>query len=208
MALDRVRTATAGCPVVVFDLDGVVREFDHVQLAALDRELGLGESAFVRTAFERDVLTRVVTGRMTFAEWSRAMSDRLRTAGAAPEAVARAMAIWHRYRGRPVDETVALIGEIRAQGRRTFLFTNGTDNVPAELELLGLGHLLDGLVNSADLGVAKPEEAAFAAAHARIERHLERPVPRDEVAFVDDREENVAGATAFGWQAVHFRVGD
>jgi putative hydrolase of the HAD superfamily len=206
-ALEQVRRGTAGAPVVVFDLDGVVREFDNAELEAMDAELGLGESAFLRTAFERDVLARVVTGRMTFAEWSRDMADRLHAAGAAPEAVARVMDHWHRHRGRPVTETVALIADLQREGRHTFVFTNGTDNVPAELEQIGLAHLLDGLINSADLGVAKPDEAAYAAAHEHIERRLDRPAPRADVAFVDDREENVTGAAAFGWRALHFRVG-
>lgn len=206
-ALEQVRRGTAGAPVVVFDLDGVVREFDNAELEAMDSELGLGESVFLRTAFEPDVLARVVTGRMTFAEWSRDMADRLRAAGATPDAVSRVMDRWHRHRGRPVTETVALIGDLRREGRHTFLFTNGTDNVPAELEQIGLAHLLDVLINSADLGVAKPDQAAFAAAHEHIGRRLDRVLPRPHVAFVDDREENVAGAAAFGWTALHFRVG-
>jgi putative hydrolase of the HAD superfamily len=205
-AVAQVRSATSGCPVVVFDLDGVVREFDNAQLDAMDAALGLGDQGFLRTAFEHEVLIQVVTGRITFAQWSEEMATRLGNAGAAAEAVARVMEIWHGHRGRPVEETVALIAEIRTEGRRTFLFTNGTDNVPAELEQLGLGHLLDGLLNSADFGVAKPAEEAYAAAHQRIEQHLGRPVPRQDVAFVDDREDNVAGAEAFGWRAVHFHV--
>jgi putative hydrolase of the HAD superfamily len=93
---------------------------------------------------------------------------------------------------------------LRASGARTFVFTNGTDTIPAELRLLGLDHLFDGLLNSAVFGVAKPDPAAYAAAHASIEAHLGEPVERHRVWFSDDRIANVEAGRDFGWDAVLF----
>ncbi|HEU5143907.1 MAG TPA: HAD family hydrolase, partial [Dermatophilaceae bacterium] len=91
-------------------------------------------------------------------------------------------------------------------GERTFVFTNGTDLIPAELRLLGLDHLFDDVLNSAVFGVAKPDPAAYAAAHASIEEHLGQAVARDRVWFTDDRADNVEAAREFGWTAEQFAL--
>ena len=72
------------------------------------------------------------------------------------------------------------------------------------MELLGITRLFDGVLNSADFGVAKPDPLAYAAAHRAIERDLGCELPRDEVWFTDDREDNVAAAREFGWDAEVF----
>ena len=115
------------------------------------------------------------------------------------------MTRWREHRGSVVDETVERLEALRSDGHRTYVFTNGTDHVPQELELLGITRLFDGVLNSADFGVAKPDPLAYAAAHRAIEADLGRVVVRDEVWFTDDRDENVAAAREFGWDAELFR---
>jgi putative hydrolase of the HAD superfamily len=114
------------------------------------------------------------------------------------------MEAWRTHRGTVVDETVERLEALRSDGHRTYVFTNGTDHVPAELELLGLARLFDGVFNSADLGVAKPDQQAYAAAHQAIEADLGRVVARGSVWFTDDRDENVRAAREFGWYAELF----
>lgn len=190
---------------MVFDLDGVVRDFAQGSpVAEIEAELGLVEGGFFEVAFGADYLGEVVTGRMTFQRWMASIGELLVERGAEPAAARAAVQRWVAHRGTPVTETVSLIAELQVTGRDCFLFTNGTDNVPAELRQLGLQHLLDGLLNTSDLGVAKPEPAAFAAANDRIERQLGRRVEPEEVGFTDDRADNVAAAAAYGWQAVLF----
>lgn len=206
-AVARVREATSGCPVVVFDLDGVVRHFSaRAGQPTPESGLGLPEGTWLATAFEQPHLGQVVTGEITFAQWCERITALLVERGSDPDRVSAAMRRWVEDRGTPVTETVALIEQIRAQGRSAFVFTNGTDNVPAELCQMGLGWLVDRLLNSADFGVAKPDPGAFAAAHAAIEVALERPVRRSEVGFTDDRVGNIAAAAEFGWVSLHFDV--
>ena len=76
----------------------------------------------------------------------------------------------------------------------------------ALLELLGIARLFDGVLNSADLGVAKPDVRAYAAAHAAIEAHLGRGLGHEQVWFTDDRIDNVAAAREFGWSAELFTL--
>ncbi|WP_374970737.1 hypothetical protein [Terrabacter sp. BE26] len=66
--------------------------------------------------------------------------------------------------------------------------------------------LFDAVLNSADFGVAKPDVRAYAAAHAAIEVDLRRGLGRGEIWFTDDRAENVAAASEFGWQAQLFTL--
>ena len=75
----------------------------------------------------------------------------------------------------------------------------------AELTALGLGELAHGdrLLNSAELGAAKPDPEAYARALARIEAVLGRRVEPATIAFLDDGPGNVTAARAAGWQAVH-----
>ena len=56
----------------------------------------------------------------------------------------------------------------------------------------------DHLLFSSQLGVAKPDPAAFEAAVERLSR------PREQIVFIDDRPENVEAARRVGLRAVQF----
>ena len=111
-----------------------------------------------------------------------------------------------RDHGTPIAPTVALVDELIEAGKPTFIFTNGTDRVPAELERMGLERLLPRLLNAHTLGFAKPTPEAFAGAHAEIEARLGRTVGRAEVHFTDDSPADVDAARVFGWQARVFTL--
>ena len=190
----------------VFDLDGVVRDFTTGDAnPAIEAALGLPSGQVAATAFRPDLLLPTITGRQTFDDWFVAICRALEEIVPEPGRVREHMNAWRAHRGTVVDETVERLTALRAGGHRTYVFTNGTDYVPEELELLGVTHLFDGLLNSADFGVVKPDPQAYAAAHAAIEADVGRPVPRDEVWFTDDRDDNVAAAREFGWDADLFR---
>lgn len=190
--------------MVVFDLDGVLRTFRPDTTDALSADLGITRQEFLELAFAPELLRPVVTGAVTFVTWCGQIRDALVERGAAPEAVEVALDGWLAHRGEPVAETVELAAELAAGGRAVFVFTNGTDNVPAEMQQIGLGHLAGAVLNSADLGVAKPDPAAYAAAHRAMEVRLGRSLDPGTVVFTDDRADNVAAARAFGWQGVHY----
>ena len=189
----------------VFDLDGVVRDFGPGDAnGQIEAALGLPSGQVAATAFRADLLLPTITGRQTFDGWFAGICRALEEIVPEPGRVAEHMAAWRAHRGSVVDETVERLAALRDGGHRTYVFTNGTDYVPEELELLGVTHLFDGLLNSADFGVAKPDPRAYAAAHAAIESDLGRAVSREEVWFTDDRDDNVAAAREFGWDAELF----
>jgi len=189
----------------VFDLDGVVRDFAPGDAdPAIEAALGLPAGHVAATAFRTDLLLPTITGRRSFDQWYAAICAALEDVVPEPARVREHMTRWREHRGSVIDETVERLETLRSDGHRTYVFTNGTDYVPQEMELLGITRLFDGLLNSADLGVAKPDPLAYAAAHRAIEADLGRAVARHDVWFTDDRDDNVSAAREFGWDAELF----
>jgi putative hydrolase of the HAD superfamily len=188
--------------VAVLDLDGVLRTFDTSgELALAGERLGLPPRELLELAFALPEARAMVTGRARYAEWVDALRARLLADRHAEDAVEHLVATWQADHGTPMDATVALVDELVEAGTPVFVFTNGTDRVPEELTRSGLERLVPLLLNAHDLGWAKPDPQAYAAAHADIERRLRRVVGRAEVHFTDDLPGNVDAARAFGWQA-------
>lgn len=191
---------------LVFDLDGVIREFGPDSPdASIESALGLPPGSVRATAFRPALLGPTITGRQTFDEWTEGICAALaEDSGHPPARVREEMQAWRAHRGQTRPRTVAHLEALRAAGRHTFIFTNGTDLVPAELRLLGVADLVRGVLNSAELGFAKPDPRAYAAAHLALEAILGHAVPRERVWFTDDSPANVAAAREFGWDAAVF----
>ncbi len=81
---------------------------------------------------------------------------------------------------------------------RLGLLSNATRGSTARLEADGVGELFDVLLCSGDIGVAKPDPAAFACALDRL------GVAAGRCLFVDDLEENVRFAQRLGMLATHY----
>ncbi|MDO5740457.1 MAG: hypothetical protein Q4P07_09945 [Ornithinimicrobium sp.] len=187
--------------VAVLDLDGVLRAFNATGWQeSLERSLELAAGSLNDLAFSLPEVDAMVVGHATHAQWMEAFGTRLLQLGHAPDMVDSLLTTWLADHGTPLQPTVDLVDELLDRGTPVFVFTNGTDRVPVELETIGLGRLIPLLLNSYDLGWAKPAPEAYAVAHAEIERRLGRRVGTAEVYFTDDRPANVNAARAFGWQ--------
>lgn len=197
----RVASFMRRAAVAVFDLDGVLRGFNASGWQGAHEEaFGLEAGGLAEVAFSLPEGSDMVIGRSTHAAWMTALEAHLTGLGHARESVAAAISEWKADHGTPIDPTVDLVDELMDRGTPAFVFTNGTDRVPEELESIGLGRLVPHLLNTHHLGFAKPAPEAYAVAHAEIERRLGRRVGTAEVHFTDDRPGNVDAARAFGWQ--------
>jgi putative hydrolase of the HAD superfamily len=98
------------------------------------------------------------------------------------------------------QEVLREVAAWRAAGNLAFLATVQEHRRARYLwQTLNLSSQFDGMLYSAELGAAKPSEAFYERAHARL------PVAaRDEVVFLDDAIANVEAATNFGWRARQF----
>lgn len=102
-------------------------------------------------------------------------------------------AVWRRFR---VDPAMAdLVRGLQRAGVAVHLATNQEPGRAAAMKASEHVAGLDGGYYSCDLGAAKPDAAYFEAVLADL------GVEGEDVVFVDDNEENVAGARACGLRA-------
>src|SRR5262245_31559687 len=95
-----------------------------------------------------------------------------------------------------VDETLASYLAALRPHVRTAIVTNAWSHGRAELEAHGLDLLVDEIVVSAEVGVAKPDPAIYELTLARL------GVAADETVLVDDTQGHCDAASALGIHAV------
>lgn len=183
---------------VIFDWGGVLmRTVDYEPRHAWDARLGLAAGGVEAIVHGIEAWDRAQRGEIDEAAYWRAVAGKL---GLDEPADARLRADF--YRGDMLDETlVSLIRRLRGRGLRTGLLSNNTPSLTAALDALGLVDLFDARVVSAEIGVMKPDPAAYHAILAGLD------VPPGAALFVDDSAENVAGAEAVGMAALRFTPG-
>lgn len=96
----------------------------------------------------------------------------------------------------------ALVAQLRARGVRTAIVSNMSGGIAATPVRALRDTLVDAVVLSGDVGVAKPDPRLFRHA-ARVLGVAER-----ECVFVDDLWSNIRGAVAVGMVGVHHVDGD
>lgn len=186
---------------VLCDIDNVIRFYDHTELERLERAAGLAPGATAKVAFSDGVDGPLLRGEITKREWTEQIARGL--AGQVPDEVARELARALPSSPTRVDE--AVVGLLRRAQRHVpvVLVTNASTELDEELEPLGLlTHFGDRIVNSARVGVVKPDRRIYALAAELA------GVAADRCLFVDDRPENVEAAAALGMTGVHFRTAD
>lgn len=95
-----------------------------------------------------------------------------------------------------------LLDRVLAAGHPLHLLSNAPAALAARVRDSAWSSRFSTLVFSADLGLAKPDPAIYAAADARY------GTSPDEVVFFDDRPVNVEAARAHGWDAHVFTGAD
>ena len=176
----------------LFDLDGVIRHFDVAPLAEIERRHGLAPKTVLGALLDPTRLEAATTGRMSDEAWRLAAAEALGPAGAD-------FLAWEGLTGY-VDE--AIMGLVRRLRVPVGLLTNATSRLGGDLRRLGLEGAFDILVNTSEIGFAKPDARAFAHA-ARVLGFLP-----SEILFVDDTAQNVEAATALGFPAHRFTAVD
>ncbi len=172
---------------VLLDLDGVLRHFDPDHLPEVERAHGLLSGSLMAAAFEADLLHRVITGKISRARWTELTGERVGSAAAAVDWLARKPTV--------DDEMMAIVDHLRARGLVVAVLTNGTDTICQELADHGIAKRFDAVFNSADIGVAKPDPAVFAHVCLALD------VDPSAVFFTDDSVSKLTGAIEIGIDA-------
>ena len=103
----------------------------------------------------------------------------------------------------PFPDAVATLRGLRALGLRVGVLTNGPSLLQRrKLEVSALGPELDAIAISGEIGAAKPDGAAFAAALALL-----RTAPEETAMVGDSLENDVLGALRAGLAAVVWMPG-
>jgi putative hydrolase of the HAD superfamily len=133
-----------------------------------------------------------------------AMRSALPEPAAGADGALLAEALLGALRFRAFPDAAPALRALRARGLRTVVLSNWDASLHERLAETGLAALLDGAVASAELGAAKPQPEAFAAALAVAGARAQ-----DAWHVGDSPDADVAGALAAGLRAVLIaRAGD
>lgn len=185
---------------VIFDFGGVIfKTRDYAPRHAWDTRLGLEPGQVERAVHNADSWREAQHGTLSLTDYWADVAARL----GIPAAEAEGQLAHDFYSGDELDtEVVALIKQLRADGFQVALLSNDAAGLlRPRLDRLGIANLFDPLVISSEVGVMKPDPAAYRAVLDRIAR------PAEETIFIDDMPANVEGAASLGIHGVHYRDG-
>ncbi len=191
---------TSPIQMVYFDLGNVLLHFDH-QLSCqnLGHLFKVSPAEVQQVVFDSGLEDRYETGEISTQEFYELLCDRW---GRKPplqdvcHAAADIFTINH--------ATVSLLVQLKAAGYRTGILSNTCEahwRFVADGRYRFLVDFFDSLILSYEVKSMKPDRKIYQAA---ID---EAKLAAEEIFFMDDRPENVAGAIEAGLHAVHFTHG-
>ena len=180
---------------LLIDLDGVIRHW-RVKNDAVETECSLPVGAIFKIAFSPEHLIPAITGTVTDEKWRAEIAKQL--AHDHPSADAHsAVQHWSARLGELDADTLALVDRCNSS-LRVVLVTNATSRLSQDLSALGIADRFYAIVNSSDIGVAKPTATFYRLA-------LERAgVDAEHALFIDDTLPNVHAAEMIGIRSLRF----
>lgn len=182
---------------VFFDFGGVLGRFDSEGVRALEERLGLPDGAIVTALYRIPEWELVETGRLPEVAWLNAVGRKLDELAGRP--IPEIRDEWTSAWNKVDHDVIALAASLRGRYRIGVL-SNSTPRLETELLAAnGIHDMWHVIVNSARVGVAKPDARIYQIAAERI------GVPPEACLHIDDLEPNVRGAEAAGFRAIHHR---
>ncbi len=181
---------------VIFDFGGVVMDMGWAQMAELERRYGLPDGSMRRSLYRTPEWAEIQIGRGSRAAYQAAVERELERCAGRP--VPECYAEWRALiRGLNAD-VVELVKALRRRCK-VALLSNADDRLESVLEeRYGIAHLFDPLINSARVGLAKPDPAIYRLAAERVGE------PASACIFIDDLPRNAEAATAAGMHGIAF----
>jgi putative hydrolase of the HAD superfamily len=188
---------SVGIRALMIDVDGVIVRslfpgwrWDQ----AMENDLGLRREDLARAFFEPH-WSEIIVGKATLEERLGPVLAEIK-----PNVpVDSFLAYWFAKDANLDKNLLGELAALRAEGFQLHLVTNQEHRRAAHLwTTLGLSDRFDAMHYSAELGLAKPDPAFFAAVRART------GLLAGELLLIDDAQANVAAARASGWQALQW----
>lgn len=183
--------SSSAVSAVLFDADGVVQRPSRDWWSRLTALVPADGEAFVADLMRAEKPALVGKG-----DFRDAVADVLRRWNS-PASLADALEPWSWFDAEPA--VISLIQSLRTAGIGCHLATNQQAYRRAIMQdERGYGAWFDQTFYSCDLGLAKPDPAYFRAILGALR------VPAPAVLFIDDNEDNVAGALSVGLRAEYY----
>lgn len=183
---------------VLCDVDGVIRHWQGDPIAAAERAHQVQEGTLARLVFAREFLYPACVGEITAAEWMARTRDRLIESGLSDDATS-ALVRTLRDKNYTIDQQVMDWLAAARTRMPVWLLTNQMDDFGDTIAGTGDLEQVDGVINSAEVGVIKPEPEIYHIAAAKVGVALEHSL------FVDDLLENTTAAAELGMATVLYR---
>ena len=182
---------------ILFDYGGVIGRLDSEEMRRLEEKYGLPQGGLFSALFEIPQWKELAVGGGSEQEWLKAVLARLYELAGRPIPAIRQE--WPKIWRGLNEDVVTLARKLRAR-YKVGLLTNATKDLEEMLlEHHGITDLFDVVINSARVGLAKPDVRIFHLAAERL------GVPASACVFTDDMPHNVEGARAAGMQAFQFQ---
>lgn len=184
--------------VIFFDYGGVIGLVDRDEVGRLEAEYGLEENDLLRCIYTIPEWRAAESGEVEDDVWIAAANAAMDAKAGRP--VPELHEAWRTTMWRRLDDdVVALAKQLRAK-HRVAMISNSTKRLEKELlEPLGVRDLFEVVVNSARVGIAKPD--------TRIYHHAAEQMGVDPAVCVhiDDLQPNIDGAIEAGFSAIHYQ---
>ena len=178
------------------DIDGVLRHWPSAD--DLEVTHGLPAGTLAAAAFAPSRLHPAITGETTDEQWRSGVAEDLAAICGSTDRARAAVAAWSDLVPRVDHEVVSLLTRARTVAT-VALVSNATTRLERDLARQGLADLADTVVNTARIGIMKPDPRVY---HLAAER-VGAPVHR--CLFIDDTAANITAAREVGMTALHYR---
>ena len=183
--------------VILTDLDGVIRHWNSDSIHKKEIECGFEPGFLYSVCFEENLLLQVITGQISDAEWRNRVQSKL--SRSMRESLAKELVDSWINSEVHIDKTIIEIYKDHYPNTKLVLATNATSRLNHDMKNQGLDTMFDGVLNSSELGVAKPSHSFFNKAMSKL------GVGFDEVIYVDDSATNVQSAMRLGIRSHHYK---
>jgi len=183
---------------VIFDYGGVIQQTqDYTPRHRWDDQLSLKHGSVERTVHNDSSWRLVQLGRTSMEAYWQDIGQRLSL-----NAKETAQLAADFYAGDIIaQDVIETIKTLRTDGHIVGLLSNNSPDLADIMRGHGIADLFDPLIVSADIGVMKPDAAAYQAVLDRINR------PPDSLIFIDDNAVNIKAAQELGIHALLYTPG-
>jgi len=182
---------------IFIDFDGVVRLWTGLEIQASEHSVGVEKGTLLSIAFAPEFLEPAVIGKISHEEWIKNVGNEL-TRRYSDRISLELLSGWSNARWEINSELLTQLKAIAPQCKLV-LVTNATTKLASDLESAGVASELDIVVNSAEIGTAKPDVRFYRKALSIAGTSAQKSL------FIDDSESHIEAAVALGITSVQHK---